>query len=73
MQMDEDAATPTITYGDAHDEFGGATFARVCPQCNRFVTADKEVTLKGNGQPAPVPNATCRIHGRVAMPFLGYT
>jgi hypothetical protein len=63
---------PTICYGKDDDEFGGATFTRVCPLCNRYVKADKEVTFKGNGQPVSQPNAMCRVHGRVEMSFVGY-
>jgi hypothetical protein len=45
---------------------GGATFVPVCPECGRFVKADKTTTdLK-------LPNATCKKHGRVKMIFEGY-
>jgi hypothetical protein len=62
---------PTIRYGDG-GENDGATFARVCPRCHRFVKADGSVTLTYDGPPANKPNATCRAHGRVEMPFIGY-
>jgi len=49
---------------------GGATFARVCPECGRFVKPNKRVLMNGNG---PVgANARCKKHGRIAMPFTGY-
>ena len=49
---------------------GGATFARVCPECGRFAKPNKRVRMNGNG---PVgTNARCAKHGRVAMPFTGY-
>lgn len=55
-----------VRYGDE-----GATFVPVCPSCGRFVRADAEVTLRGDGQPVGT-NATCTKHGRVQMPFEGY-
>jgi len=62
---------PTITYGDEADEFGAATFARVCPTCGRYLTPDPLVTFDGRGQPRG-ETATCSRCGRVAMPFVGY-
>jgi hypothetical protein len=65
MAWDEN--TPTITYQ------GGAIFVRSCPTCRRFVKADDSVTANGFGEVQfKLPNATCTVHGRVAMPFLGY-
>lgn len=49
---------------------GGALFERVCPECGRFVKADKTVYLNGRGECKP--NARCKVHGRITMPFLGY-
>lgn len=65
---------PTITYGgDDEDEFGGATFARTCPKCGRFIKADATVTLDWQGQPVKgESNATCSQCGRVEMDFVGY-
>ena len=61
----------SIRYGDGASEFEGATFCPVCPTCGRFVKADGEVTLRGDGQPVG-SNATCSRCGRVEMPFEGY-
>jgi len=60
---------PQVCYDD--DAAGCAYFARVCPTCGRYVKADAEATFDGRGQPVG-PNATCRAHGRVQMPFEGY-
>ena len=54
--MDEDR----VNYGDA-------VFVRRCPKCWRFVKPDDEARC-GPG----TPNATCKTHGRVEMPFEGY-
>jgi hypothetical protein len=61
------SGTPTITYdfGDA----GIAVFERYCPQCSRFVQADD--VLFGDPEDGD-GNATCEVHGRVAMSFFGY-
>lgn len=67
--MEITGETPCVSYGDG--EFSGATFARVCPVCGRFVKADKTVKFDRDGQPLG-RQATCRIHGRVALPWLGY-
>lgn len=53
--------TPTIAY-EKGDEI--ALFYRVCPICGRFVKADG-VTMLNSDE----PNATCKRHGRVRMPF----
>ena len=53
---------------------GGAIFARTCPKCNRFVRADKTILANDEGTPHPTkPNARCKVHGRVRMPFGGYS
>jgi len=62
---------PIVTYGDAGDEHGLASFSRACPRCGRMVKADEAVTVDGAGQPRG-DNATCAKCGRVAMPFVGY-
>jgi hypothetical protein len=54
-----------IVYGE------GATFTPVCEKCGRFVTADSEIVIHGDGQPAK-PNATCARCGRVWMLFEGW-
>ena len=63
---------PTVCVEHTGSECDGATFIRVCPRCNRFVKADEELIFRGDGQPVHQPNATCRIHGRVEMPFVGF-
>ena len=51
---------------------GGAYFARVCPNCNRFVKADDTVDVNGLEDIIHKPNATCKKCGRVEMPFTGW-
>jgi ribosomal protein L32 len=48
-----------------------ATFVPVCPNCGRFVEADKTILISENGV-KPGPNATCKRCGRVEMPFEGF-
>jgi hypothetical protein len=55
-----------VLYGD------GMTFVPVCPQCGRFIKADKTVTVNGFGDYVAKPNATCKKCGRVEMPFEGF-
>lgn len=55
---------PTIMYGTGASAY---VFYRICPYCGRFVKADN--SSKG---PECGPNATCKKHGRVEMPFLDY-
>ena len=50
---------------------GGAAFVPVCPDCGRFVKADRTVRLSDAGL-MPGPNATCKKCGRVEMPFEGF-
>lgn len=61
--------TPRVMYGDA-------CFFRVCPECGRFVKADDRIVVYGpDGDEwidEDVPNATCKKHGRVKMPFEGW-
>lgn len=57
-----------ITYGDGDNSL---MFIRRCPECSRFVKADKEVFSNGNGL-VNTPNAVCSKHGAVQMPFLGF-
>lgn len=52
--------------------YGGALFVPVCPNCRRYVTADKSIMIKGTGEIVEKPNATCSKCGRVSMPFEGY-
>ena len=51
---------------------GGATFAPVCPNCNRFVKADSSIEINGLGELRDEPNAICSKCGRVKMPFEGF-
>ncbi len=59
--------SPLIRYGEE-----GAMFARVCPNCNRFVKADNSIILNGLGEYVDRENATCSRCGRVEMPFQGF-
>ena len=54
--------------------YGGLLmFIRVCPECGRFVIADKKITFGEtfDGVYRFDPNASCKTHGRVVMPFEG--
>lgn len=57
---------------DCEDE-GGAMYIPVCPNCGKFVKADKAIKFKcvGLASDSTIPNATCPKCGRVAMPFEG--
>ncbi len=57
--------SPKVTYD-------GAVFVRACPECGRFVKADQEIYFHVDGPPKTAPNATCKKHGRVEMPFEGF-
>lgn len=56
--------------------YGDKTFARICPTCSSFVKADETFHFKHNDftdeDRFDEPNATCKTHGRVIMPFIGY-
>lgn len=68
---DDWAESPRVCYGEGEHE--GATFIRVCPKCGRFVKSDETVRLTTGGPPVEGrPNGTCKIHGRIEMPFEGY-
>lgn len=57
--------TPIVIYGEVDGSY--PAFYRICPKCARFVKADNSTKIPEYlGQE---PNATCRIHGRVQMPF----
>lgn len=63
---------PTWCWGSPYG--GHLVFARVCPQCSRFVSPDKgalSVTESFDGIYTFKENATCKKHGRVQMPFIG--
>ena len=70
-EMNDEYEGRYVVYGEGEDEFGGAMFVPVCEKCGRFVKADDEVTLNGEGQPVG-DNATCSKHGRIPMLFVGY-
>lgn len=53
---------PMVQYGKG--EYSPVYF-RVCPVCSRFVKADQRSTIPEYLK----TNATCAVHGRVAMPF----
>lgn len=59
--------TPRLVYGDE-----GATFCRVCPDCGRYVKADPTIRFVAEGGPVPGPTGTCKVHGRIEMPFEGF-
>ena len=58
-----------VVYGD--EDHGDALFIPVCPNCGRFVKADKEIRISYRGI-TDDPNATCKKCGRVAMPCEGF-
>ncbi len=60
-------ASPIVTYGE-----NGSMFVRQCPRCARYVVADKSIQENPHFGPKNQPNATCSVHGRVKMPFIGY-
>lgn len=77
IDFDDYPEVRRVTYGADGAEHDGATFLPICPDCRRFVKADKTISFKMVGGdfliPKPVePNATCSKCGRVAMPFEGY-
>ena len=66
-EFEEGPGTPYISYGER------ATFIRQCPECARYVKADETARMRGIDLEEPVgPNATCKRHGRVSMPFVGF-
>lgn len=56
--------------------YGGAVFLPKCPKCGRYVRADSSImireTIDGEHIDESEPNATCAVHGRIAMPFEGW-
>lgn len=53
---------PCVTYGYGEDAF---VYYRVCPTCNCYVKSDVQSKVPASSE----PNATCKKHGRVQMPF----
>lgn len=64
-----DSEAPMVVYGPSDT---GAYFYRVCPICFRFVKADDTRRFNSEGAPEDVTDGTCKIHGRIKMPFEGY-
>ena len=62
---DEGWWTRTVCYGDA-------VYAARCPKCARFVKTDETAKQRFESADLVEPNATCRLHGRVETPFLGW-
>jgi hypothetical protein len=60
-----------ISYG-GDGECGQVVFIRRCPECLRFVKADKSVKVNDINGLKDEPNATCSKHGRVKMMFQGF-
>ena len=58
-----------VVYGK--DEYAGATFVPVCPNCGRFVKADGSIRFQ-NDTIVDEENADCRKCGRVKMLFEGF-
>jgi len=56
---------------DGHGD-GDLLFLPVCPNCGRYVKADRAVTVNGLGEYVEKPNATCSKCGRIEMPFEGF-
>lgn len=52
------------------DQYGTAYFIPRC-RCGRFVKADEQLAVNGLGE-IRKPNATCKVHGRIDMPFEGW-
>ncbi len=56
--------------------FGTAIYASRCPECACFVKVDSVAKTRGRGDEQQSdlakPNATCKKHGRVTTPFLGW-
>jgi len=67
MSFEFESDYARIKYGDS-----GATYLRRCPICMRFVKADKSILVNGLDEIKDEPNATCKEHSRVKMPFEGY-
>lgn len=52
--------------------YGGAIYSARCPICARFVKTDQSARAGLETADLREPNATCKKHGRVATPFLGW-
>ena len=63
--MDYSENTPIVVYGDG--EYS-PIYYRICPKCGRYVKADERSTIPQYLE----SNATCKVHGRVTMPFAGW-
>lgn len=67
--------TRRIIYESSTGKEGAAYFLPVCPNCGRYVKADKKMNIKYNkyfNEERFECNATCKKCGRIIMPFDGY-
>lgn len=67
-----DTSEPPLTSWPS--PYGGhLVFARVCPECGRFVKADETLHYRESfdGGYTFETNATCTRHGAITMPFVG--
>lgn len=56
-----------------HLNYGNLSFKVVCPICGEPVKPDESMTIDtAVNFPKPLQNATCKLHGRVMMPFDGW-
>lgn len=69
IEVELDENTPMQFYGDSPEVLA---FIRLCPNCAKFVKADKEISITGEDQVKHQPNATCAKCGRVEMIFAGW-
>ncbi|PKO03064.1 MAG: hypothetical protein CVU43_04595 [Chloroflexi bacterium HGW-Chloroflexi-5] len=70
MDVDHKAYSAKTLIWYANEETGdGPVFVRFCLECGQFVKADESVCTSMDGVPSDEPNATCKKHGRVRMPF----
>lgn len=61
-----------IRYLDESGSFGDAIFIPVCPNCGRFVKANKRIKVSEMQGLKDEPNAKCKKCGNVKMPFEGF-
>lgn len=54
-----------------HIRYGNLSFSAICPICGGPVEEDVSINVTVAGGYEQKPNATCRIHGRVMMPYDG--
>ena len=61
-----------VCYGTEDSPAGVAVFIPVCPNCGRFVKADKSIMVNEDRGVVSKTNADCKKCGRVLMPFEGF-